>query len=84
MKPSARRQAVGSVQASFSWSERRACRALEMDFVSDVTESGRRFRVFAVVDDFSRRCVALVADTSFSGARLAKHHSRFDQQGSHG
>ena len=163
MKPSARRQAVGSVQASFSWSERRACRALgfsrsshryaarreeprvlldqlrahaaarprfgyrrlhlllrregvvvnhkriyrlyrleglsvrtkrrkrmvaaprtvlpapmrpnerwSMDFVSDVTESGRKFRVFAVVDDFSRRCVALVADTSFSGARISR------------
>jgi putative transposase len=163
VKPSARRQAVGSVQASFSWSERRACRALgfsrsshrytarreeprvlldqlrahaaarprfgyrrlhlllrregvvvnhkriyrlyrleglsvrtkrrkrmvaaprtvlpaatrpnerwSMDFVSDVTESGRRFRVFAVVDDFSRRCVALVADTSFSGTRVSR------------
>jgi len=43
-----------------------------MDFVSDVTESGRRFRVFAVVDDFSRRCVALVADTSFSGTRVSR------------
>ena len=43
-----------------------------MDFVSDATESGRRFRVFAVVDDFSRRCVALEVDTSFSGARLAR------------
>ncbi len=43
-----------------------------MDFVSDVTESGRRFRVFAVVDDFSRRCVVLVADTSFSGARVSR------------
>ena len=43
-----------------------------MDFVSDVTEGGRRFRVLAVVDDFSRRCVALVADTSFSGARVSR------------
>ena len=43
-----------------------------MDFVSDVTESSRRFRVFAVVDDFSRRCVALVADTSFSRARVRR------------
>jgi putative transposase len=43
-----------------------------MDFVSDVTEGGRRFRVFTVVDDFSRRAVATVVDTSFSGARLAR------------
>lgn len=42
-----------------------------MDFVSDATEDGRLFRVFAVVDDFTRRCVALEVDTSFSGARLA-------------
>ncbi|HYV48814.1 MAG TPA: IS3 family transposase, partial [Myxococcaceae bacterium] len=43
-----------------------------MDFVSDVTESGRKLRVFAVVDDFTRRCVALEVDTSFSGGRLAR------------
>jgi putative transposase len=43
-----------------------------MDFVSDITVNGRRFRVFAIVDDFTRQCVALVVDTSFSGARLAR------------
>lgn len=43
-----------------------------MDFVSDATEMGRRFRVFAIVDDFTRKCVALEVDTSFSGARLAR------------
>jgi putative transposase len=43
-----------------------------MDFVSDATEDGRRFRVFGIVDDFTRRCVALEVDTSFSGARLAR------------
>jgi transposase InsO family protein len=43
-----------------------------MDFVHDVTEVGRRFRVFAVVDDFTRRCVALEVDTSFSGARVSR------------
>lgn len=43
-----------------------------MDFVSDATSKGRKFRVFAIVDDFTRRCVALEVDTSFSGARLAR------------
>ena len=33
---------------------------------------GRRFRILAVVDDFSRECLALVADTSLSGARVAR------------
>jgi putative transposase len=43
-----------------------------MDFVSDVTRSGRRFRTFAVVDDFTRESLALVTDTSIGGARVAR------------
>ena len=43
-----------------------------LDFVSDALTSGRRFRILAVVDDFSRECLALVADTSLSGARVAR------------
>jgi putative transposase len=43
-----------------------------LDFVSDALTCGRRFRVLAVVDQFSRECVALVADTSLSGARVAR------------
>lgn len=31
---------------------------------------GRRFRVLAVVDDFTRECLALVADTSLLGLRV--------------
>ncbi len=38
-----------------------------LDFVSDALSSGRRFRVLAVVDDFTRECLGLVADTSLSG-----------------
>ena len=43
-----------------------------LDFVSDAFVCGRRFRILAVVDDFSRECLALVADTSLSGARVAR------------
>jgi putative transposase len=43
-----------------------------LDFVSDAFTDGRRFRVLAVVDDFTRECLRLVADTSLSGARLAR------------
>ena len=43
-----------------------------LDFVSDAFTDGRRFRVLAVVDDFTRECLCLVADTSLSGARLAR------------
>jgi putative transposase len=43
-----------------------------LDFVSDAFVCGRRFRILAMVDDFSRECLALVADTSLSGARVAR------------
>ena len=43
-----------------------------LDFVSDALSDGRRFRVLTVVDDFTRECIALVADTSLSGARVTR------------
>ena len=43
-----------------------------LDFLSDVFGAGRRFRIFAVIDDFSRECLALIADTSLSGTRVAR------------
>ena len=47
-------------------------RRWSLDFVSDAFTCGRRFRILCVIDDFSRECVALVADTSLSGARVAR------------
>jgi putative transposase len=43
-----------------------------LDFLSDTITDGRRFRVLAVVDDYTRECLALVADTSLSGLRVAR------------
>jgi putative transposase len=43
-----------------------------LDFVSDQFHDGRRFRILAVVDDFTRECLALVADTSLSGLRVGR------------
>jgi len=43
-----------------------------IDFVSDTLACGRRCRMLAVVDDFTRECIALVADTSLSGARVGR------------
>ena len=34
--------------------------------------NGRRFRVLAVVDDCTRESLALIADTSLSGHRVAR------------
>ena len=41
-----------------------------MDFVSDNTVIGRRFRALAIVDDYSRECPAILVDTSLGGARV--------------
>lgn len=46
------------------------------DFLHDVLTDGRRFRVWALVDDFSRECLALVVDTSISGRRVARELDR--------
>jgi putative transposase len=43
-----------------------------LDFVSDTFTDGRRFRVLAVVDDYTRECLALIADTSLSGLRVVR------------
>lgn len=43
-----------------------------LDFVSDAFTDGRRFRVLTVVDDHTRECLALIADTSLSGRRVVR------------
>ena len=47
-----------------------------LDFVSDALSNGRRFRVLAVVDDFTRECLGLVVDTSLSGLRVGRELDR--------
>jgi putative transposase len=51
-----------------------------LDFVSDQLTDGRRFRVLTVVDDCTRECLALVADTSLSGLRVARELDRLITQ----
>ena len=43
-----------------------------LDFVSDQFDCGRRFRILAVYDVCTRRCLATVADFSLSGRRVAR------------
>ena len=58
----------------------RANERWSLDFVSDGFTDGRRFRVLAIVDDFSRECLALVADTSLSGLRVTRELTDLIQQ----
>jgi len=43
-----------------------------MDFLSDTFGASRRFRILAVNDDCCRENLCLIADTSISGARVAR------------
>jgi putative transposase len=43
-----------------------------LDFLSDVFGAGRRFRILAVIDDFTRECLGLIADTSIPGLWVAR------------
>jgi putative transposase len=63
-----RRPMVTPLAADQRWS---------LDFVSDQLTDGRRFRILAVVDDCTRECLALVADTSISGRRVAARTRRY-------
>ena len=43
-----------------------------VDFVHDQFAPGRRFRIFNVIDDVTKECLAAVVDTSISGRRVAR------------
>jgi putative transposase len=43
-----------------------------LDFMMDTLVSGRRFRILAVVDDFTRECLGLVVDASLTGPRVVR------------
>ena len=42
-----------------------------MDFISARLTTGRQFRILTVVDQFTRECVALEADVSMNGNKVA-------------
>ncbi len=64
---------AGAGDAEADWSAARAQPPVgALDFVSDRLADGRRCRILAVVDDFTRKCLALLADTWLSGRRVAR------------
>ena len=44
-----------------------------MDFVSDITVTGRRFRIFALIDEVTRECIALEVDSSITGQHVTRY-----------
>jgi putative transposase len=51
-----------------------------LDLVSDQLTDGRRFRILTVTDNCTRERLGLVADTSLSGARVARELDAIVQQ----
>ena len=51
-----------------------------LDFVFDQMTDGRRFRILTVIDNCTRECLALVADTSLSSLRVAREMDRRDRR----
>ena len=43
-----------------------------LDFVCDALADGRRIRLLAIIDIFTRECLAIVVDTSLSGHRVIR------------
>jgi putative transposase len=41
-----------------------------MDFIHERTEDGRSFRVLSIIDQFTRECLALVADRHMTGGKV--------------
>ncbi|NKK82628.1 IS3 family transposase [Rhizobium leguminosarum] len=77
-KRSGRKRAIGTrapmlvpMVANDRWS---------LDFVPDQFTDGRRLRILTVVDDCTRECLALVADTSLSGLRVARELDRIIEE----
>jgi len=58
-----RRPRIVPTQANEQWS---------MDFMSDVLANGRKLRTLNIVDDATRECPAIEADTSISGVRVCR------------
>ena len=51
-----------------------------MDFMSDTLENGRKFRVFNLIDTFSKECVLQIIDSSLQGARLVRELTQLAEQ----
>ena len=65
-----RKRATGSRAPILS--EARPNARWSVDFVHDQFAHGRRFRIFNVIDDVTKECLAAVVDTSISGRRVAR------------
>jgi putative transposase len=67
-----RRKRISTLRAPRPAPPTAPCVRWSMDFMHDTLADGRVFRVLNVVDDFSRRCLAMEVDTSLPGLRVTR------------
>ena len=51
-----------------------------MDFMSDTLENGRKFRVFNLIDTFSKESVLQIIDSSLQGSRLVRELNQLAEE----
>jgi putative transposase len=51
-----------------------------IDFVSDCVSTGKVIRMLTVVDDYTRECPAIEADTSLGGLRVRRVLDRIAEE----
>lgn len=73
-KRGGRKRAIGLRAPLKAPARPNACWSL--DFVHDQMSDGRRFRILTIVDECTRELLALVPDTSLSGARVGRELDR--------
>jgi putative transposase len=67
-----RRKKTGGMERVMPPVPERVNQRWSMDFLLDGVGDGRRLRVLTLVDDYSRECLAIEADTSLPGARVVQ------------
>jgi len=65
-----KRKRIGLAERLVLPAAQRANQSWSMDYVADGLIDGRKLRVLAVVDDYTRECLVLEVDTSLPGARV--------------
>ncbi|MDD2230243.1 MAG: IS3 family transposase [Candidatus Cloacimonetes bacterium] len=51
-----------------------------MDFMSDTLQNGRKFRVFNLIDTFSKESVHQIIDSSLQGSRIVRELTQLSEQ----
>jgi putative transposase len=65
-----KRKRIGLAERLVMPAPQRPNQSWSMDYVADALIDGRKLRVLAIVDDYSRECLALEVDTSLPGSRV--------------